>query len=186
MTPAAPAPRLPVIITDAPPQVGPPGRLHGCAFDAPTLLRLSVLKPRPRYQGHGRFDLRPAVTGAWYLPEDPVASRDRRSVDAPLIARMKLGYSTSTCGSIPLLRGGILSPTIFKVGPFRFFFFSREEARAHVHVESSEGGAKFWLEPTVELARSHGLTQRDLRRIREIIHERRGEIRDAWNRHFER
>ena len=78
-----------------------------------------------------------------------------------------------------------MSPTVFQVGPFRFFFFSREEERAHVHVESSEGGAKFWLEPEIELARSHGLTDRDLRRIREVINERREEIRNAWNRHFE-
>ena len=68
----------------------------------------------------------------------------------------------------------------------RFFFFSREEARAHVHVESPEGDAKFWLEPTVELVWSRGLSRRQVRRIRGIIDERREELRDAWNRHFER
>lgn len=77
-----------------------------------------------------------------------------------------------------------MSPTVFRVGPFRFFFFSREESRPHVHVESADGEAKFWLEPEIELARSHGLTERDLRRIREIIDDREPEIRNAWNRHF--
>jgi hypothetical protein len=27
-----------------------------------------------------------------------------------------------------------LSPTVFRDGPFRFFFFSREESRLHIHV----------------------------------------------------
>ncbi|NJN37011.1 MAG: DUF4160 domain-containing protein [Nitrospiraceae bacterium] len=29
---------------------------------------------------------------------------------------------------------------------FRFYFFSREEARMHVHVYCDRGEAKFWLE----------------------------------------
>ena len=81
-------------------------------------------------------------------------------------------------------RAGLMSPTVFRVGPFRFFFFSREETRPHVHVESADGEAKFWLEPETELARSYGFTERDLRRIWMIINERQTEIRDAWNRHF--
>ena len=79
---------------------------------------------------------------------------------------------------------GPLSPTVFRSGPFRFFFFPREETRPHVHVESADGEAKFWLEPEIESARSYGFTERDLRRIRTIIDEREAEIRDAWNRHF--
>ena len=78
-----------------------------------------------------------------------------------------------------------MSPTVFREGPFRFFFFSREEERPHVHVESAEGEAKFWLDPRTELARNHRLSQKDLGRIRGIIEEREQEIRDAWRRHFE-
>jgi hypothetical protein len=37
----------------------------------------------------------------------------------------------------------IMSPTIFKEKGYRFFFFSREEPRMHVHVSSSNGEAKF-------------------------------------------
>lgn len=79
-----------------------------------------------------------------------------------------------------------MSPTVFRDGPYRFFFFSREEARLHVHVETTEGEAKFWLEPEVELARSHELHERDLRRIRELVLEHEQEIRHAWARHFGR
>jgi hypothetical protein len=45
-----------------------------------------------------------------------------------------------------------MSPTVFREGPYRFYFFSREEPRIHVHVGSSDGEAKFWIEPEIELA----------------------------------
>lgn len=77
-----------------------------------------------------------------------------------------------------------MSPTVFREGPFRFFFFSREEPRLHVHVLSPEGEAKFWLEPSVELAVAKGVSDRSLKRIEQIILERREEIVDAWNRYF--
>jgi hypothetical protein len=50
-----------------------------------------------------------------------------------------------------------VNPTIYSEGPYRFFFFSREEPRPHVPVISSNGEAKFWLEPVVALADSEGL-----------------------------
>ena len=43
-----------------------------------------------------------------------------------------------------------MSPTVFKESGYRFFFFSREEERMHVHVISGDGEAKFWLEPEIE------------------------------------
>lgn len=77
-----------------------------------------------------------------------------------------------------------MSPTIFREGPYRFYFFSREEPRPHVHVQSADGEVKFWLDPEVELARNYNLPDRDLQKIRELILERKDEIRDAWRRHF--
>ncbi len=77
-----------------------------------------------------------------------------------------------------------MSPTIFREGPYRFFFFSREESRLHVHVTSADGEAKFWLEPEVELAKNYRLSEEDLSRIRGLILKRESEIRDAWNSHF--
>ena len=79
-----------------------------------------------------------------------------------------------------------MSPTIFREGPFRFFFFSREEPRAHVHVQGPEGEAKFWMEPRIELARNYQLSEKDLGTIRKLIERHEEEIRDAWNRHFGR
>jgi len=51
----------------------------------------------------------------------------------------------------------LLSPTIFRAGGFRFYFFSREETRMHVHVYCERGEAKFWLEPKIELAKNFGM-----------------------------
>lgn len=79
-----------------------------------------------------------------------------------------------------------MSPTIFREGPFRFFFFSREEPRPHVHVQSPEGEAKFWLEPTIELAKNYRLADQDLRKVRKLIEDHEEEIRNAWHRHFGR
>jgi Domain of unknown function (DUF4160) len=44
-----------------------------------------------------------------------------------------------------------VSPTIFRAGGLRFFFFSREEDRLHVHAIGPDGEAKFWLEPEIAL-----------------------------------
>ncbi|HOS40617.1 MAG TPA: DUF4160 domain-containing protein, partial [Spirochaetota bacterium] len=49
-------------------------------------------------------------------------------------------------------------PTVLRIGPFRFHFYSNEGGEApHIHVESSEGECKFWLDP-VRLARNKGLS----------------------------
>ena len=46
-----------------------------------------------------------------------------------------------------------MSPTVFREAGFRFYFFSREETRMHIHVQSSNGEAKFWIEPEIQIAR---------------------------------
>ena len=46
----------------------------------------------------------------------------------------------------------VVSPTILRIRGFRFYFFSREETRAHVHVQHAQGEAKFWLEPEIAVA----------------------------------
>jgi Domain of unknown function (DUF4160) len=79
-----------------------------------------------------------------------------------------------------------MSPTIFRDGLFRFFFFSREEERLHVHVQSPDGEAKFWIEPEIELARSYRLSDQDLKRALQLVIDHEQEIRDAWHRHFDR
>jgi hypothetical protein len=78
----------------------------------------------------------------------------------------------------------IVSPTVFHFGAFRFFFFSREEPRRHVHVRSPEGEAKFWLEPDIELAFSRGLSRKDLTELENIVKDRADGIILHWNKYF--
>ncbi len=50
-----------------------------------------------------------------------------------------------------------MSPTIMISGKYRFFFNSREELRKHIHVATSEGTAKIWLEPEIALVAAYNL-----------------------------
>lgn len=77
-----------------------------------------------------------------------------------------------------------MSPTIFRYKDYRFFFFSREETRRHVHVMSPEGEAKFWLDPIVALAEKSGLSAKQLKELQKVIERRKDEISRAWNKHF--
>jgi hypothetical protein len=77
-----------------------------------------------------------------------------------------------------------VSPTVLRVRGYRFYFFSREEPRPHVHVQHADGEAKFWLEPRVELAGDYGLGARRVRTALKIIQEHQRGIRAAWDRHF--
>jgi len=77
-----------------------------------------------------------------------------------------------------------VSPTIFREGGLRFFFFSREEKRLHVHASSADGEAKFWLEPSIELANNYGLSGSEIREALRLIEERKDEIKAAWHAHF--
>ena len=77
-----------------------------------------------------------------------------------------------------------VSPTVYRQGPYRFFFFSREEPRMHVHVVSADGEAKFWLEPAIVLARNYKYSRKQLREISQSIEEHYDEIVTAWKQHF--
>jgi hypothetical protein len=77
-----------------------------------------------------------------------------------------------------------MSPTVFREDGYRFFFFSREETRMHVHVYCGDGEAKFWLEPQIELAKNYGLSRQQLKLVEQIIEERQNEIRNAWQNYF--
>ena len=58
-----------------------------------------------------------------------------------------------------------MSPTVLREGPYRLFSYSREESRAHVH-ELPDGEAKYWIDPSVELATQVGLSIRHLAEAR--------------------
>ena len=77
-----------------------------------------------------------------------------------------------------------MSPTVFRWKGYRFYFFSREETRIHVHVRAASGQAKFWIEPEVALEKNYGLKEEELREVLDIVEKRREEILNAWHKHF--
>ena len=77
-----------------------------------------------------------------------------------------------------------MSPSIFREKGYRFYFLSNEEERIHIHVTCEDGEAKFWLEPIVSLATSHGLKPRRLTDIQRIVEAHSDEIIEAWQSHF--
>ena len=79
-----------------------------------------------------------------------------------------------------------MSPKVLRAGHLRLTFFSREEARMHVHVVAPDGETRLRLEPVIEVAHSYGLSDRDVRASVEIAEEHQHVIRTAWIEHFGR
>ncbi|MBI5218128.1 MAG: DUF4160 domain-containing protein [Bacteroidia bacterium] len=75
-------------------------------------------------------------------------------------------------------------PTIFIIGKYRFFFNSREETRIHVHITTSNGTAKFWLEPIISMTDFYNLSSKELKEIQTIIENKSDEIISQWKKHF--
>ncbi|MDL2272682.1 DUF4160 domain-containing protein [Desulfovibrio sp. OttesenSCG-928-I05] len=75
-------------------------------------------------------------------------------------------------------------PTILRVGPYRFFFYSHEGREpAHVHIAAGDCEAKFWL-ANCELASSYGLKPHELTMLLRIVIDNKDAFMEAWNEHF--
>jgi hypothetical protein len=75
-------------------------------------------------------------------------------------------------------------PTVLRVKGYRFFFVSLEgHEPPHVHVESAERFAKFWLSP-VALAKSRGFRSGELSEIQRLIEENLVLLEGRWHEHF--
>jgi hypothetical protein len=75
-------------------------------------------------------------------------------------------------------------PTVLRIGPYRFYFWSHESNEPpHIHVDRDDRSAKYWLQP-VSLARNFGFKVHELRRIEVIVNEHEWEFLEAWHEHF--
>ena len=75
-------------------------------------------------------------------------------------------------------------PTVLRIKGYRFIFFSLEgHEPPHVHVESAERVATFWLHP-VALARWRGFRRNELSEIRLLIEENVVLLEEKWHEHF--
>ncbi len=77
-----------------------------------------------------------------------------------------------------------MSPTVLRERGYRFYFFSREESRPHVHVQHPTGEAKLWLDAELTVANNYGLTAQRLKTAQRIAREHFDEILKAWDAHF--
>lgn len=77
-----------------------------------------------------------------------------------------------------------MSPRALLINGYDYFFYSMEEERKHIHVEKGENEAKFWLEPTIELAYNYGFTTKEIKLILQTIKENEQIINSKWNKHF--
>lgn len=73
-------------------------------------------------------------------------------------------------------------PTILRIGPYRFFFYSSEDGEPiHIHVIRDQVEAKFWIRPA-RLAVNKGVPEHELRKIAELVEEHEETIENEWNR----
>jgi hypothetical protein len=71
-------------------------------------------------------------------------------------------------------------PTIFQYKGYRFFFFSGEgQEPPHVHIESAEKYAKFWLKPVL-LARSRGFRSHEIKELGAIVETHKKRFEEKW------
>jgi hypothetical protein len=77
-----------------------------------------------------------------------------------------------------------MSPTIMRIDSYRFFLNSNEESRMHVHIQTPDGVAKFWLEPIAGYADSYNLNQRTLRELARLVEENADAFKKAWKKHL--
>lgn len=78
-------------------------------------------------------------------------------------------------------------PKVFDWNGYRFHFFANEGdplEPVHVHVSQAGAKAKFWLTPEVELAYNRGFDARTIKRLQEVVEQRRNEIEERWNDFF--
>lgn len=79
-------------------------------------------------------------------------------------------------------------PVVYRFGPYRFYFHSDENQKIHepphVHVQSGNGAAIFWLDP-VGLRRSWAYTPREIARIQRVVVGSRDLMLRRWHEYFD-
>ncbi|MCD4676142.1 MAG: DUF4160 domain-containing protein [Desulfobacula sp.] len=76
-------------------------------------------------------------------------------------------------------------PTVLRIGPYRFFFYSSDwKEPMHVHIEREDNIAKIWLDP-IRLQNSGGFKRSELSSILSIIKDHKRELMEAWDDYFD-
>lgn len=76
-------------------------------------------------------------------------------------------------------------PTILRVGPYSFIFFSSDQGEpTHIHVKRDQQLAKFWLDP-VSLTKNRGFKQQELNSITKLVEEHKQTLLERWYDYFD-
>ncbi len=77
-----------------------------------------------------------------------------------------------------------MSPTVFRSGPYRLFFFSSDRGEpAHVHVERDRRTAKY-LAVSGEAGYNLGFAPTELNKVASAVREHEAELLQAWHDYF--
>ena len=75
-------------------------------------------------------------------------------------------------------------PTVMRIGPFRFYFYSHEPNEPpHIHVDRGEATIKLWLDP-VEIAKSRGFRAHEISGTSKMVEDYRVRLLEAWHEYF--
>lgn len=75
-------------------------------------------------------------------------------------------------------------PTLLILFGLRFYFFTRDHEPIHIHIESSDGEAKFEIETEVKLVYNRGLKPKDIKLAESILEENKENFINEWKKIF--
>jgi hypothetical protein len=68
-----------------------------------------------------------------------------------------------------------------RIVPYRFHFYSDEKNEPpHVHIATSDGERKFWLQP-IQLAKNKGIPPYEVRRIEKLVYDNKNFLMEKYN-----
>jgi len=77
-----------------------------------------------------------------------------------------------------------MSPVFHRESEYTFKIYSNEEERMHIHAIYECHEAKFWLEPTVELAKNTGIPEHKLNEIKKIVEKYAEQFKKQFREHI--
>ncbi|WP_371398044.1 DUF4160 domain-containing protein [Fretibacter rubidus] len=74
-------------------------------------------------------------------------------------------------------------PTVLRWKGYKFFFYSDEEDRPHIHIIKQNAQAKYWLND-VEFVKAEGFSQKELNVLFKKVAEEQDLFLERWNDYF--